>query len=1393
MLTRFPWDSHEVALLINAYQKITSGADPNQVAVRLSQMLRELAGRNGRQINDTYRNVNGMKMQLANVQYLFTNGEKGLSGASAMIRQMVELYQTRQTEYQTILKEAIHMTGNTPTSVEDAFFAYAKEKTGLPPKMLANYLKKAADYCHLKQLLLGMTDVKAVRNVQQKVAEGKLLRFRFGKDAQSIRNATQLYYTFVKSYREPKEETALSSVPTHETPAENPDVSEASEAAPAVAMAISLNEFAASVDQVQEDEQSEEATTSEEVAPADSMAAQLTVDFSRNNSYLFTKPITYTYNGQTYPAKSWNRIYVEICGLLFDDHHDAFMSIMNGDIPGDNALAFADEQSYHRMRVPKSFAPGFYLESNLDATSIVRKLRGLHQLFGIGDDLQIVYQTVEDYQPSQSKEHREIGGANQLVADENYDWRRSDLLLVDLTKETSYSFTQPDAYEYKGVTRLVNKWGKLYADLCGLLFEDHHDAFIGIMNRDIPGYNSLAFADDQHKSGMRVARQFTPGYYLESNISATTIVRRIRGLYQLFSLGDNLRISYTKTGDAKPRVDSVDSGEEWIIHELRVRGLPFIDNRAVDGCLWIASDMSIPISLEDAATRGYHLHLKQDGCRAYPNRPVLWTKDQPKKPINTADFRRKLDENFKPYLLFVKKLAAPTAGQYSQSIEAVERFILERELGCTLDITEPDEAQHIYDMLFGRKDFVDWNNQRHHQYSAALAQYVGYLRQNDTTQPYRPKTIIETVCDVVRQAGKPLTITEIYQCILDGNLYEFGAENPRSVVLTVVYRFCTKTRERIEEGKEVLIQTEENGQKKYQIMNADQAAVFLGYKAKETEPISKTGYEIAAFFGRYYGDTPAQALTSFIYGLSAHTHQEPKPGMIPKGEIGAASAVMYAKYACQKMGVIETPTMQEVPVRIVSEKCDPVDASPWQKYQTVLQQAFTKGFQKESGLDMKKLRKRWSEIHGEDLKDTDDIVRQQLAAHCIDTGKRWYLAELLLSEEDRQSVLNYIDRILSSGKSVLFYSSIYAALEHELASTVLTEDLLVSYLQATCRGQYILRENYLTNDRKAQVDLAEEIKNVMLAHGRPIHTDDLKRALHHFPPDQVEKELHIHREFIMDAFHVYFHESMADLTAEELDQIASFIQEELDDQGYMIGDWIQCKLQRLYPETAERLSFLTLLGVREAVAYKLRDRFNFSGPVITPKGQAMNMIDVFAMYCKRHAPFTLDELTDFAKECDSTIYMDTVHRNCLRISKEEFVPNGSVRWNIPHADAAIALHCPGKYVSLKSIQHFDAFPFVGYPWNSYLLEQYVATVSKDFILMHSSYAKNTTSGSIVRRNAGFESFDDVLADVLANAAVVMEKAPCLEYLANEGYITRKKLSNIVEIITRAKVLRSQKG
>lgn len=215
MTVRISWDRYEVALLFDTYERVAGGSDTNSEAVKLSESLRTLATRKGISIDETYRNVNGMKMQLANVQYLFTRGQKGLSGASTAIRQMYELYRTDYTEYQMILKEAIRLTGSN-ASIEDAFFAYTKKRMRLSPDMIADYMQKAAAYCHLKQPLLGMADVKAVRNVQQKVAEGKLLRFQYGKDAQTIRSVAQLYYAFIKSYRAPQEESSVQKISAEE-------------------------------------------------------------------------------------------------------------------------------------------------------------------------------------------------------------------------------------------------------------------------------------------------------------------------------------------------------------------------------------------------------------------------------------------------------------------------------------------------------------------------------------------------------------------------------------------------------------------------------------------------------------------------------------------------------------------------------------------------------------------------------------------------------------------------------------------------------------------------------------------------------------------------------------------------------------------------------------------------------------------------------------------------------------------------------------------------------------------------------------------------------------------------------------------------------------------------
>lgn len=605
MAIRIPWDCYEVAFLFSAYEQVIDGADYSAAAVRLSETLRDLANRRGVSIDETYRNVNGIKMQLANVQYLFTDGKKGLSGASAMIRRMFELYKTSPTDYQKILKEAIRLASSN-TSIEDAFFSYAKERIGFSPSIIAECLKKATSYCQLNQPLLGMTDVKTVRNVQQKIAEGKLLRFRYGKEAQAIRTVTHLYYTFIKSYREPSKE-----LPKQKT-AEGTTVSE--------------------------------------------------------------------------------------------------------------------------------------LETSSDTEAIDIGAGSENQTGTIGAE-------VDEKSSASPKSYHENGAIRQLAEDGNYDWQSKGLLLVDWANEASYAYTQPEAYEYKGVTRRIQKWGKLYTDLCTALFEDHREAFMGIMNGDIPGYNALSFADEQHKSGMRVARCFAPGYYLESNIDATTIVRRIRGLYRLFELGDSLRISYTHQSVKKSVPIPKKTGEEWIIHELRTKKIPYVDNRSVKGCLWIASDRSVPIALKEAENRGYRLRFKLDGCRAFPNRPVIWTKDQPQQPkpavLPIGDSNLTDLDDFRTFLVQNRHLAERTAGNYWTSIHMIEDFIRRNGLPYSLVNAKSSDVQSIVDALMSRTDFVRMNDERHHQFGAAMAQYVSYLEKQDQTTESASKQKQVTLSDLI--------------------------------------------------------------------------------------------------------------------------------------------------------------------------------------------------------------------------------------------------------------------------------------------------------------------------------------------------------------------------------------------------------------------------------------------------------------------------------------------------------------------------------------------------------------------------------------------------------------------------------------------------------------------
>ncbi len=106
--TRRPWDRWEWALLLEAYEEIQK--DPTakmDILQKLSDTLRARAIRKGMKIDDTFRNLNGMKLQYEQVLYAMTGGQKGLKGnLSKKFVETQNIYLTDKDWFAMLLRKA---------------------------------------------------------------------------------------------------------------------------------------------------------------------------------------------------------------------------------------------------------------------------------------------------------------------------------------------------------------------------------------------------------------------------------------------------------------------------------------------------------------------------------------------------------------------------------------------------------------------------------------------------------------------------------------------------------------------------------------------------------------------------------------------------------------------------------------------------------------------------------------------------------------------------------------------------------------------------------------------------------------------------------------------------------------------------------------------------------------------------------------------------------------------------------------------------------------------------------------------------------------------------------------------------------------------------------------
>lgn len=237
MSNRIVWDQYETALLIDAFWEIEKCPSRKQEIIKgLSEALRQKAINSGLSIDEKFRNVNGITMQLTPIAHAFFPDRASLT-SSRMFDRMVELYKTDRESFDRFLAVAKSMaTGDiamdTKSNSQLSFSAWLAEMgfKKFTPQQIISALEDASEYAVDRELsdlpYSQITDPKKFASVMSKVKDMRFFRITHPRTSRYLDAAIKLYrrYLAIKLYRQslmPRENSEMVEAPKTEEPLGN--------------------------------------------------------------------------------------------------------------------------------------------------------------------------------------------------------------------------------------------------------------------------------------------------------------------------------------------------------------------------------------------------------------------------------------------------------------------------------------------------------------------------------------------------------------------------------------------------------------------------------------------------------------------------------------------------------------------------------------------------------------------------------------------------------------------------------------------------------------------------------------------------------------------------------------------------------------------------------------------------------------------------------------------------------------------------------------------------------------------------------------------------------------------------------------------------------------------
>lgn len=421
MINNRPWDIYESALLLEACLKIEAGELSVSTACDiLSKNLRLMAIKQGENVSDTFRNYNGISWQISLMRKALHADTHSVLHLNSEFRKIVDMYFINTAAYKCILKEAHDKIAN-KTNTQSIRLApmksfeqwlvtvFGNKNEALDVLALFHRMSNVSKgYRKLDCMLWDIMDEQEYINALNEIEQNSYITHAFKDLFKKFNKVAHYYSDYLKSaefqeFRRQQLNADNSSGAVQDSPSSS------------------------SVDQQYNINMN---------STAKSSFLQQRVDFNNLSDLSYTKPTFIVVSQKKLIVDSWKDVYLSLLKELRNDYKRLFYSLCNkqASLVGDGRPDFCFESSISRLRRAAFIGAGSFVETNLSANDMMRRIKQLLEMCNISSGQVEIYYVPSANRTTSSADikHDESNvlsskAANQTIiqADENSEKDKS--------------------------------------------------------------------------------------------------------------------------------------------------------------------------------------------------------------------------------------------------------------------------------------------------------------------------------------------------------------------------------------------------------------------------------------------------------------------------------------------------------------------------------------------------------------------------------------------------------------------------------------------------------------------------------------------------------------------------------------------------------------------------------------------------------------------------------------------------------------------------------------------------------------------------------------------------------------------------------------------------------